>query len=365
MAGVDEERAAPAISSPSVQKATDAGEDDPVERYMRATRARARAIADHPLLRALRARVTTAAARVAASPQYAALGELLARSLLGACLSRLLPCVWWWGEADAAGWMFEGGRATGVEVRAVWLAAWSVVGSSGGTADVRGATLRLVFVYGDCSVQEGCQLYSFTHRLASHLGLGLVGPVGRPLDRACAAAPSPWLAGKAPQTLASAALRLTNSGVGCVSYGCSSGGTADVRGATLNLVPVRAGCRGGRRAERAHATWVQNVQHPSDPQRPGASGPCHSCSSRPNPTAPQQQQKWRWKSPERAMRQQIDRAVKRAAEEQANPLLTPLQTGSRAESKPYRPRHTAERQEAMRPVSSRAGRMGNTCRHMG
>ena len=236
MAGVDEERAAPAISSPSVQKATDAGEDDPVERYMRATRARARAIADHPLLRALRARVTTAAARVAASPQYAALGELLARSLLGACLSRLLPCVWWWGEADAAGWMFEGGRATGVEVRAVWLAAWSVVGSSGGTADVRGAT--------------------------------------------------------------------------------------------LNLVPVRAGCRGGRRAERAHATWVQNVQHPSDPQRPGASGPCHSCSSRPNPTAPQQQQKWRWKSPERAMRQQIDRAVKRAAEEQANPLLTPLQTGS-------------------------------------
>lgn len=49
----------------------------------------------------------------------------------------------------------------------------------------------------------------------------------------------------------------------------SSSGSADVRGAALHLVPVRAGRGGGRRAERARTTWVQNMQHPSDPQRAG------------------------------------------------------------------------------------------------
>jgi hypothetical protein len=73
-AGVDQERGAPDTSSrKAVQKDAD---EDAVERYLRVLASRARAIADHPLLRTLRA-------RVAASPQYAQLGELLARSLLG------------------------------------------------------------------------------------------------------------------------------------------------------------------------------------------------------------------------------------------------------------------------------------------
>lgn len=80
--GLDQERGAPDNSS---QKAVQKGADeDPVERYLRVLASRARSIAEHPLLIALRARIATAAARVAASPQYAQLGELLARSWLGA-----------------------------------------------------------------------------------------------------------------------------------------------------------------------------------------------------------------------------------------------------------------------------------------